>query len=87
MLGNNFSQMNCDTIGTNFQNSTRLHANQLASHMQVWPNFFNTTRYDFDNFIPYSSSNSNSYLTDPMYAIKQRSWGTPACNNNMWNMN
>lgn len=85
MFGNQFSLMNYDTLSTNPWNCMNLHMNQVACDMQVWPSLFQTQTYSFNNYIPYGGSYSNSYLTDPMYTIRQASWGTPAWNNNLWN--
>lgn len=81
MFGSYFSLMNYDTLSTNPWNCMNLHMNQAYDHMQTWPGFFNVQRYSFDNFTPYGSAYSNSFLLDPRYTIMQKSWGTPAWQN------
>jgi len=85
MTGYQFSLINYDTLSTSPWNSMNLHMNQAYTHMQTFPSLFMTQQYSFDNYTPYSSSYSNSFLLDPRYTLMQGAWGTPAWDSAPWN--
>ncbi len=79
------SAMNYETLSCFPRDTMNLQMNQLLDDSIALNGFHKVPIYDFNNFMPYGSPNTNSYLTNPCYTINQMSWGTPAWNNLPWN--
>lgn len=81
------SPMNYDMLSQFPTATMNLHMNQLWDNSKALSNLYMVPSYDLGNFAPYGGINSNSYLTDPIYSVKQSAWGTPAWNNGLPWMN
>lgn len=81
------SKMNYDMLSQFPTDTMNLHMNQLWDNSKALSNLYTFPSYEFGNFTPYGGINSNSYLTNPMYSVKQSTWGTPAWNNGLPFMN
>lgn len=77
------SKMNYDMLSQFPTDTMNLHMNQLWDNSKALSNLYTFPSYEFGSFTPYGGINSNSYLTDPMYSVKQSAWGTPAWNNSL----